>query len=395
MKKSIQNVKNQIENSFQLENCIILNKIIFLPLQHLFIIIPFMRILKYLLLLIILVAIAITVYISTSDGTFSVKKDYTVSLPKSTLFHYVNDYQNWEEWLELSEKEAPSKFTTKHDFVGVGSSLTFSNGKEHGMLKTLSVKENDSIVQKTEWNGIEANSTFIFSEKSNKTIISWECKGKMNFSEKIQSYFMGGIDHYLNQLFDKSLKKLEEKLSKEINTYSIEINGIEKITKSIYLKSEKVANKDEIFSKVVAQLMELKKFSSENNIKTTGVPFIAYKPLDKVNTIIKYYVGIPLKEEIYTSAGSEYTVDSLPNHSALKITLKGDYSHRKEAWNKGFSYIRKNNLDEYTEGIYREVFVKTRTESKFPSQWITEIYIPLRSSGAVIKDDFIKPETEQ
>ncbi|WP_026711755.1 GyrI-like domain-containing protein [Flavobacterium filum] len=354
-----------------------------------------MRILKYLLLLIILVAIAITVYISTSDGTFSVKKDYTVSLPKSTLFHYVNDYQNWEEWLELSEKEAPSKFTTKHDFVGVGSSLTFSNGKEHGMLKTLSVKENDSIVQKTEWNGIEANSTFIFSEKSNKTIISWECKGKMNFSEKIQSYFMGGIDHYLNQLFDKSLKKLEEKLSKEINTYSIEINGIEKITKSIYLKSEKFANKDEIFSKVVAQLMELKKFSSENNIKTTGVPFIAYKPLDKVNTIIKYYVGIPLKEEIYTSAGSEYTVDSLPNHSALKITLKGDYSHRKEAWNKGFSYIRKNNLDEYTEGIYREVFVKNRTESKFPSQWITEIYIPLRSTGAGIKADYIKPETEQ
>ncbi len=354
-----------------------------------------MRILKYLILLIILIAIAITVFIGTSDGTFSVKKDYTVSMPKSTLFHYVNDYQNWEEWLELSQKEGTSKFSTQNDFVGVGNSLTFSKGNENGKIKTLSIKEYDIIVQKAEWNSIEAKSIFIFSEKSNKTVISWECKGKMNFSEKIQSYFIGGIENYLNQLFDKSLKKLEKKLSKEINTYSIEINGIEKITKSIYLRTEKVGNKDEIFSKALTQLMELKKFSSENNIKTTGISFIAYKPLDKVNTIIKYYVGIPLKEEIYTSAGSEYTVDSLPTHSALKITLKGDYSHRKEAWNKGFSYIRKNNLDEYTEGIYREVFVKTRTESKFPSQWITEIYIPLRSSGAVIKDDFIKPETEQ
>ena len=80
-----------------------------------------MRILKYLILLIILIAIAITVFIGTSDGTFSVKKDYTVSLPKSTLFHYVNDYQNWEEWLELPEKGGTSKFTTQN------SALTLTN----------------------------------------------------------------------------------------------------------------------------------------------------------------------------------------------------------------------------------------------------------------------------
>ena len=187
MKISIQNVKNLIKNSSYEKISLKFNKIIFLPLPHLFITIPYMRILKYLLLLVLLFAIAFSVYISTSDGNFSVKKDYVVSLPKSTLFHYVNDYQNWEEWLDLSEKEGASKFKTKNDIVGVGNTFTFSKGNENGFLKTIAVKESDSIFQKAEWNGIEANSTFIFSEKRNKTIIRWECNGEMNFSEKLKS----------------------------------------------------------------------------------------------------------------------------------------------------------------------------------------------------------------
>jgi len=62
---------------------------------------------------------------------------------------------------------------------------------------------------------------------------------------------------------------------------------------------------------------------------------------------------------------------------ALKIKLKGDYSHSKEAWDKAYAEIAKHKWQEDQSGKYIEVYKKGPNETRKSSQWVTEIYIPI------------------
>jgi hypothetical protein len=73
--------------------------------------------------------------------------------------------------------------------------------------------------------------------------------------------------------------------------------------------------------------------------------------------------------------------------------LTGDYSHSKKAWDKTFEYITKNNLTKNTEGSYLELYTKNMEEIANPSQWITEIYIPIKLNSALVNEPKVVTET--
>ena len=62
---------------------------------------------------------------------------------------------------------------------------------------------------------------------------------------------------------------------------------------------------------------------------------------------------------------------------ALKVTLIGDYSHIRKAWDEGFKYIERNKLIEDKLGSYIETYKVFSPNEKEPSKWVTEIYIPI------------------
>jgi hypothetical protein len=88
-------------------------------------------------------------------------------------------------------------------------------------------------------------------------------------------------------------------------------------------------------------------------------------------------VCIPIKEEMFTSPGSEYEGGKYTDFKALKTSLKGDYSHLPKAWDKAHAYITEKALQENTTGTYIELYSKGVAKSKRPSEWITDLYIPI------------------
>jgi hypothetical protein len=68
---------------------------------------------------------------------------------------------------------------------------------------------------------------------------------------------------------------------------------------------------------------------------------------------------------------------------AVKTTLTGDYSHTREAWNQSVAYLKKNNLTENTEGTHIEIYSKNMLQVANPSQWVTEIYVPIKDKTVV------------
>jgi effector-binding domain-containing protein len=132
-------------------------------------------------------------------------------------------------------------------------------------------------------------------------------------------------------------------------------------------------------------------FFKKNKLAMHGKPFVIYHTYDTANGITKLSVCIPIKEAVFTSEGSDITSGRLYPFQAVKTILTGDYSHSKEAWKKTFDYISKNNLSQNTAIPYLELYSKNMDQIANPSQWITEIYIPIQPKAVVV----YKPKPEE
>lgn len=340
-----------------------------------------MRILKYILLLILLISLAFSVYLSTNEGDFSVTKSKVINIDKSILFQYVNEYQNWESFLYLNDKNM--KVSYPKNTVGVGGSFSWTNSNGNGFLETIYLKENDSIAQKFSWNNEVSDAYITFKDTVGGTKVTWNSNGKLNFMGKLDSFFSGGIDKKIGSDFENNLIALEKVLSKEISTYSIDLDGIVEVSHQKYLKRKGESTISGFYTVLQESMPLLYNFVQENNIKTNKQKFVVFDKFDVANDKVEFSIATTLLEIIYTTPESEFTVDSIMPHQALKIRLKGDYSHSKEAWDKGLDYLKKNNLEQNFNGTFREVYVKNKTDVKQPSKWLTEIYIPIKKQVIV------------
>jgi hypothetical protein len=55
-----------------------------------------MRILKYLFLLLLLAAFAMSMFFATQRGNYDVVRSRIINSQRATLYNYINDYKNWE-----------------------------------------------------------------------------------------------------------------------------------------------------------------------------------------------------------------------------------------------------------------------------------------------------------
>jgi effector-binding domain-containing protein len=181
----------------------------------------------------------------------------------------------------------------------------------------------------------------------------------------------------------KALRNLKTFLTQELTDFDIEVKGRIRKLGTYYLSSTATSTIPEMNRKVTEILPKLMKFIRENKIVTTGSPFALFKTYDKQNNKTTFKVCIPIKEEIFTAPGSDIEGGRLQPFEAFKTTLKGYYSHLPRAWTKAHDTIAASGILENTTGQYIEVYTKNVTHTKKPSQWVTDIYIPIGATDPI------------
>jgi effector-binding domain-containing protein len=343
-----------------------------------------MRILKYFFLLILLALFATTIFIATQKGNFDVEKSAVIKSPKSTVFNYINDYRNWETFSSWKKEDPQMEFIYPKATVGKGGSYSWKGKEGDGNIKTISVIDNNSIIQKMNYNGSVSDVFWIFKDTLGGTKVTWRAKGIMNFSFKIYTAFNGGVNNVIGDMYEKSLANLDKTLDYELNTYSIKVNGLVQKNGCFYLKQTIVSTIDNVPKNLRIMIPKIIYFFKKNNLTMHGKPFVIYHTYDVPKGITKFSVCIPIKEAVFTSEGSDITSGKLNSFQSIKTTLTGDYSHKKAAWNKALNYIKKNKLTENTAESYVEVYSKNMEQIANPSQWITEIYIPVKPKSVAV-----------
>ena len=337
-----------------------------------------MRILKYLLLLFLLSLFTLTIFIATQKGDFTIEKSKIIHSPKTLVFNYVNDTKNWQEWNSWAVQDAGIKVTLSPNTIGKGSIYSWIGRDGNGDIETLFVKENDSIVQKMNYNGNTSDVFMSFKDTAGGTKVTWKTIGKIGFAYKILTVFNGGIKNAIGMMFEKSLVNLDKKLNDEKNNYSVKVNGLVNRPESFYLAetftseiSKIMKNSEIIFPKII-------NFCKKNNLSLVEKPFIIYHTYDTINKLTKLSICIPVKDSIFVTNRSDISFGKIGAYQAVKTTLTGDYLHKKKALDKVKDYITTKSLSQDPKFSHLDIFINSIAETKIPSKWITEIYIPVR-----------------
>ena len=339
-----------------------------------------MRILKYIFLLIVLLAVGVSVFIATQKGDYDVTVTRLVNTPRPVTFSYVNDLKNWTQWAAFDdEMEAEYSVNT----VGKGASFSWEGNDNDGGVKTLSTKENDSIKQQLDWNGLPADMYWTFKDSAGKTKVTLRVKGQLGFMPKVKATLRGGANRIMSALYENSIARLDKTLEREINTFTVKVDGIVEKPGHFYLGQTIISTIDNLPKNIKIMMGNMQRFFKKNNIPMAGKPFVRYEYYDTSKGLTKFSVCIPVREEAFTSPGSDVVAGKFTAFRAVKTTLTGDYSHLKAAWDKTFAYIGANNLTE-ADADYLEVYRTGKDDVKGPSKYVTEIYVPIGAAPAPV-----------
>jgi hypothetical protein len=104
---------------------------------------------------------------------------------------------------------------------------------------------------------------------------------------------------------------------------------------------------------------------------------------------------VPVEEEILTTEGSEISGNHFDEFSAFKTTLTGDYNHLKRARKKATEEFTKLNYSIDSSNKHIEIYKVSLPKVKNPSQWVTEIYFPVKKKIIKAKDSISVPKNNE
>ncbi len=341
-----------------------------------------MRILKYIFLLLLLAFFALSVFVATQKGDFEVVRSRVIKSPKSTVFNYVNDFRNWENFGSWKADDPQMKFTYPQHTVGKGGSYSWTGTDGNGKVSNIAVTDDHSIHQKMTYNGTVSDVFWTFTDTLGGTNVTWRSKGHMGFGFKVYSAFNGGVDRVIGTMYERSLAGLDKSVNLELNTFKVDVDGLVQKTSAFYLSKRITSRISNIPKNTRILLPQMIYFFRKNNMKMYGKPFVIYHSYDRARGIADMSVCVPVEKEVFLSPDSDMLAGRLNGFQAVKVTLTGDYSHLPKAWDKGLDYMAGKRIPVNTGGPYVEVYSVNMENEMRPSRWLTSVYIPVQQKMA-------------
>ncbi|AWH85588.1 hypothetical protein HYN59_10920 [Flavobacterium album] len=351
-----------------------------------------MKIVKYVFLLLLLSAIAVVVFIATQEGKYDIRKERVIKVPKAVLYNYINEYRNWENTGIITDTDSTAVYSYSDNTFGKDASMTWKKDGTEGKISTVKLVENDSILQKATIDGLDSELAWGFKDTIGGTKVTVRMQGQLSFKEKAYTILHGNVNEKMKTALDSGLKNLNAFLVDELGKFNVEVKGLVTKTGVFYVGQPVKSKLSELQKKSGELFPKLMSFVKTNKIVTNGAPFILYRKFSMQKDSASYVICIPIKEEMYTMPGSEYEGGTVASFQALKTTLKGDYSHLPKAWAAAQKHIQGKGLQENTTGQYIELYSKGLQQTKRPSEWVTDIYIPI-GAPAIVKPAETTTET--
>ncbi len=340
-----------------------------------------MKILKYLLFLVLLIFIGSAIYFGTKESSYEIKDALIILAPVEVVFEKVNDLKSWQQWEVWKDEDSNIVFNYAEKTSDEGASFSW-NGKERGSITTTRVIPNKEIEQEltlsTSRGERKATLNWKFDEIDGNTDVTWTLKGDHSLVDKVYySISDADFDTKMHQRKQSALEDISKDVSEDMKRYSIHVDGITQYGGGYYMYTTSVAKEAEVREKMIPMMGEVERFIARNNLNASGKPFLLYNQIDTANHTVIFSTCFPVKEQVITPQSSPIVCGFMDPIAAIKTTLKGNYEHFSEAYEKARKFMAENGYQEDPNQRIFEVYVTDPKEIANPAEWLTEIYIPL------------------
>lgn len=342
-----------------------------------------MKILKYLFFLFLIIIIGASVYIATKDGSYQIEKQQMIAAPQEVIYDEVNDFTTWQDWEAWSRNDEDLIINYGETTSGEGATYTYKSEESgEGEIKTIKAIPHSSIDQtitiKTTFGKSISDIYWKFEEKNDSTLVTWGLKGDQTFMEKASFLFQDeSLGEMMKPKFEKGLSNLKAEIRKEMESYTINVDGITQHGGGYYMYLTTASKISQVTDRMEKMVSEVGNYMTSNNIEIIGKPFILYNEWNVERGTAIYSAAYFTPSEVITPQESAVLNGFMPNQKTLKTTLNGDYDNLQEAWEKAYTYITSNGLTVSEESEGFEVYVVGPKDNANPAEWITQIYIPL------------------
>ena len=308
-------------------------------------------------------------------GKIEVTKSITINAAPDAIFEEVNDLERYASWQYWNTLDPEMKITYGEIKAGKGASYTW-DGPNTGKGKMLIAESepNKSVhldLSFTE-NGV-AKASYTLEQQGAETQLTANFVND-NGINPIGRWIGVFIKPEIEKSFDYGLEKIKN-IAEAKPKFSVTISE-EKVTPVNYISlSHTMSPKDPnaISAQTSKMFGELYGAVAKAKVEMTGPPFCMYPSYSEESMEMICAVPVPADAKL----PAKYILAQTSGGDAVKAIHKGAYKTLKDTYDQLDQYIAYKRLK--ISGAPWEVYITDPEEVKDTTQWITEVYYPVKN----------------
>ncbi|MDB4293465.1 GyrI-like domain-containing protein [Maribacter sp.] len=342
-----------------------------------------MKILKYILLLVLILAVGLAIYAAMQPDAFEVKRTRVLNAPVEVVYNNVSDYKNWEAWLPWKEQDPAMTLSYGDQTQGQGASYSWSGSDGDGSMKMVEAKPNKAIVNEMTFDGMgSSQGLWSFKPVENGTEVTWGMKTeKSAFIMKLISALNGGYDNMMGPMFERGLEKLDSIVQIQAKDYTPASSwSMGNVTKKpmeaqTFIGYPHLSNTEEAMQLFQTSMPKAGMYAANKGLQPDEyMPSAIYNNWDMETGEVDFVIGLFLKKDLAPAEGMKKI--SLPKGEVIMVSKFGDYGVGDEEAHMAIAkFMKENNLS--AAGPVYEKYVNDPTEVP-ASEIQTDIYYPVK-----------------
>lgn len=337
------------------------------------------KLLRYLIIFLILLAIAAIVLMALSPKKLVFEESISIAAPAKMIYNKVNDFKTWESWSPWMEMDPNAEHTYTNKTTGVGAKWSWKGNKEVGegnqtIVESVDGKSIKTALEFSGWDG-QSFSDWNFEADGDKTKVTWGFDGAETpfylrpFNLLMKSGLISTYKKGLNKI-----KKLTEEQAKNKVYNGYKMNEIYQGIRHFVMNRQVVdiADVDKVYSQNLGAL-----FTKTQGVKLdmAGMPSALFYSWDEANGKTDMAVAIPVSEPVNVPGAISQT---LSDGKAVQVDYMGNYDKLEEAHIAIDAYLKDQGLL-VNYPLVQEYMTDPAIE-KDQSKWLTKITYYVTSS---------------
>lgn len=309
-------------------------------------------------------------------GKLEVSKSVSINAPADAVFEEINDLKRWENWQYWNTLDtANMKITYGDKTSGTGASYSWDSP----ILKTGTISLTESIPNKSvalsmDFGGNPASGLYALDPDGDNTKLTLNFSNDtgMNPIGRWINVFMKGE---IEKSFDYACKKIKDIAeAKPKFTYTITEEILPAMSYVGLMHTMSPKDPVAINAQMAKMYGELETALKKSKVEITGYPFAMYPAFSEES--MDMICALPVAADAKVPA--KYKVETVAGGSAIKGIYKGDYNNLMALHMELEQYLQYKGLT--MNGAPIEVYVTDPMLEKNTSNWITEIYYPIKKN---------------